>query len=315
MNKEQISDNPEEVKSHYERLSLPDKRGQARYRCKKCGYELICTGRGRLIVHIVGQLIPGTPQKQVKYCGNPDEGLKVALINYMKTDKFHSRLKFKTKRNLLKEVALTPCPHSKVPEGSSSCSSQHSVSENSHHSETVLRKRSLKSSPSSEPPKKYQSISRDSDDENNLKISEAHDLASSMEEMQKEDLLDLLNILRLMDPGKFELALCINQPSSLSRQNIPPVPPMVSFSPYDLISLESSIRLLRHYQLLLQSQNVLRSLGSSEFPNPTLPDITRTIASLLYHSQLFGVVNHESVSPSLTYGTPIPTAATQQDFV
>eukprot|EP01039_Chlorochromonas_danica_P019096 gene19096-23078_t len=148
---EPISDNPEEVKSHYDRLSLPDKRGQARYRCKKCGYELICTGRGRLIVHIVGQLIPGTPQKQVKYCGNPDEGLKVALINYRNTDKFHSRSKFKTKRNLLKEVAVAPCPPIIVSEDS--CSSHHS-----DHSKSVLGKRSVEPSPS-EPPKKYQSIS------------------------------------------------------------------------------------------------------------------------------------------------------------
>eukprot|EP01040_Poterioochromonas_malhamensis_P015486 gene15486-17340_t len=306
MNDLKISDNPEEVKSHYDRLSLPDKRGQARYRCKKCGYELICTGRGRLIVHIVGQLIPGTPQKQVKYCGNPDEGLKVALINYMKTDKFHSRSKFKTKRNLLKEVAVAPCPPIIVSEDS--CSSHHS-----DHSESVLGKRSVEPSPS-EPPKKYQSISQDSDDESQLESPQINGL----EEMQKEDLLGLLNILRLMDPGKFELALCIHRLSSLSRQSIAPVPPMVSphYASVSTLSLTDSIRLLQQHQLLLQSQNVL---GSTY---PILPYnlnlnymITPTIASsLLYPPQLSGQVNHESVNSSLNHGITFPGAAVKQDF-
>lgn len=158
-------------------------------------------------------------------------------------------------------------------------------------------------------------MSQDSDDE-------AHDpQTKSIGEMQKEDLLSLLNILRLMDPGKFELALCL---SSSLRQS---VPSMMSLSPpprdsISLLSLESSIRLWQQYELLLQSQNVLMSLGSSGFPNSTLPHpynlnpvITPTISSsLLYHPQLFGLLHHESVNPSLTHATTAPTAAMQRDF-
>eukprot|EP00599_Poterioochromonas_sp_BG-1_P010965 CAMPEP_0173132854 /NCGR_PEP_ID=MMETSP1105-20130129/387_1 /TAXON_ID=2985 /ORGANISM="Ochromonas sp., Strain BG-1" /LENGTH=301 /DNA_ID=CAMNT_0014044427 /DNA_START=973 /DNA_END=1878 /DNA_ORIENTATION=- len=292
MNKEQISDNPEEVKSHYERLSLPDKRGQARYRCKKCGYELICTGRGRLIVHIVGQLIPGTPQKQVKYCGNPDEGLKVALINYMKTDKFHSRSKFQRKLKTSRDLP-TPIITSK-----NSCSS---------FSETVLGKRSAESSPKDE-------IS---------KVNESSASTNSIGEMEREELLGLLNILRLMDPGKFELALCIKRFSS-SRQS---VLPMMMYGFPSLLSLDDSIRLLQQYQLLLQSQNVLWSLGLSGFPpiigatatNPSLstlnslitPTIPMISSSFLSYPQLFEQVNRASVNDALVnpQDRNMPTAA------
>ncbi len=299
MNTLPISNNPEEVKSHYEKLSVPDKRGQARYRCKKCGYELECTGRGRLIVHIVGQLLSGTPQKQVRFCPNPDERLKAALMSFIKTDKFHSRTKFRTKKCVSKESALAPCG-SKEPatqfspagESADSCSS---------HSESVLGKRSAESFPS-EQPKTFQSTSQYLDPMN------------SFGEMKKEDLLHLLNILRLMDPDKFELALSIKGFSS--RQSVEPV---VSSSDSSLL-LENSIRLLQ-YQQLLQLQNVLCSLGSSGTMHTNPSSLNSVVtpsstlgSSFLFYPQLFGQVNHKSVNTSLTQGNNFPAAAFQQDF-
>lgn len=296
MNTLSISNNPEEVKSHYTKLSLPDKRGQARYCCKKCGYELECTGRGRLIVHIVGQLLSGTPHKQVRFCPNPDEGLKAALISFIKTDKFHSRTKFRPKKCASKELPETQFS----PPATSSTDS-------SSHSESVLGKRSVESSPS-EPRKTYQSTAQCLDDQ-------SHDPANSIEEMKKEDLLGLLNILRLMDPHKFELALYINRFSSGQF-----VRPVMSSQCDSSLLLENSIRLLQQYQLLLQllqSQNILCSFSSSEtmhtntsFPNSMIKPISTQGSSLLDYPQLFGQVNHESVNT----GTNFPVTSFQEDF-
>eukprot|EP01040_Poterioochromonas_malhamensis_P012843 gene12843-14071_t len=305
MNRLSISNNPEEVKSHYEKLSIPDRRGQARYRCKKCGYELECTGRGRLIVHIVGQLLSGTTQKQVKFCPNPDEGLKAALMSFMKTDKFHSRTKFRTKKCGLKELPLVPC-RSKEPSEPQFSSSAGSCSS---HSESVLGKRSAESSPS-ERPKTCQPTSKCLDPDN------------SFGEMKKEDLLRLLDLLRLMDPDRFELALSINGFSSQSAQ------PVVSSHSDSSLLLENSIRLRQQHQLLLQLlqllqlQNVLCSLGSigSMHTNSSLPFYLNSVitpmqgSSLLFYPQLLRQVNHESVNTSLTQDTNFPAAAFQQDF-
>ena len=301
MNTLPISNNPEEVKSHYEKLSVPDKRGQARYRCKKCGYELECTGRGRLIVHIVGQLLSGTPQKQVRFCPNPDERLKAALMSFIKTDKFHSRTKFRTKKCVSKESALAPCGSKEPatqfsPAGGSadSCSS---------HSESVLGKRSAESFPS-EQPKTFQSTSQYLDPDN------------SFGEMKKGDLLHLLNILRLMDPDKFELALSIKGFSS--RQSVEPV---VSSHSDSSLLLENSIRLLQQYQQLLQLlqlQNVLCSLGSSGTMHTNPSSLNSVVtpsstlgSSFLFYPQLLGQVNHESVNTSPIQGNNFPAAAFQ----
>lgn len=102
---EPISSDPENVKSHFVKISNSDKRGQTRYRCKKCGYELECTGRGRLIVHITGRLLPGgTTQKQAKFCKDPDVPLRDALLVFVQSDKFKSREKYRVKK--VKEQAL-----------------------------------------------------------------------------------------------------------------------------------------------------------------------------------------------------------------
>ncbi len=296
-----ISNNPEEVKSHYKKLSVADKKGQARYCCKKCGYELECTGRGRLIVHIVGQLLSGTPQKQVRFCPNPDEGLKAALISFIKTDKFHSRTKFRPKKCGSKEPSETQL----LPPATGSADSC------SSHSESVLGKRSAEFSPS-EPPLTYQSTSQYFDDQ-------SHDPANSIGEMKKEDVLGL-NILRLMDPDKFELALSINRFSS--RQCIRSV---VSSHCDSSLLLENSIRFLHQYQLLLQllqSQNVLCSLGSSGtmHTNHSFPSYLNTVitppqvSSFFFYPQLFGQVNHGLVNASLNQGNNFPAAVFQQDF-
>eukprot|EP01040_Poterioochromonas_malhamensis_P012842 gene12842-14070_t len=303
MNRLSISNNPEEVKSHYEKLSIPDRRGQARYRCKKCGYELECTGRGRLIVHIVGQLLSGTTQKQVKFCPNPDEGLKAALMSFMKTDKFHSRTKFRTKKCGLKELPLVPC-RSKEPSEPQFSSSAGSCSS---HSESVLGKRSAESSPS-ERPKTFQSTSQYLDDQ-------AHDSASSIGEMKKEDMQDLLNILRLMDSDKFELALSISRFSS--RQGARSV---ASSHIDSSLVLEYTIRLIQQYQLLLQSRNVICSIGTMHtypsFPfylNSMITPTNTQGSSLLFYPQLF-VQGNQRMNTSLTQGTNFPAAAFQQDF-
>eukprot|EP01040_Poterioochromonas_malhamensis_P016401 gene16401-18604_t len=132
--------------------------------------------------------------------------------------------------------------------------------------------------------------------------------------MKKGDLLHLLNILRLMDPDKFELALSITGFSS--RQSAEPV---VSSSDSSLL-LENSIRLLQ-YQQLLQLQNVLCSLGSSGTMHTNPSSLNSVVtpsstlgSSFLFYPQLFGQVNHKSVNTSLIQGNNFPAAAFQQDF-
>eukprot|EP01040_Poterioochromonas_malhamensis_P004899 gene4898-5254_t len=243
MNWQPISNDPEEVKSHFDKISSPSKRGQARYRCKKCAYELECTGRGRLIVHIAGQLIPGT-QKQVKFCPNPDEGLKEALINFMKTDKFRSRSKFQTKGSRSR-----PC------------------AENSSPSDSLLGKRQPEFA-GFEPERKFQAInSQDFDEEVCSQITSSiasHELQTdSLSFMDRDDLLNLLRILRLMDSNRFDLALSLLRGNHLplqQHQQQHPGPFIVpdGYQSSLLFSLEASTRRVQH---LIQSQNVLNSFG------------------------------------------------------
>ncbi len=76
----QILADPSEVKSHFTIVEQANRKGQARYRCIMCHHEFSCTGKLRLVQHIVGIEFAGSNFKNVKACPNPFMPLKQALL-------------------------------------------------------------------------------------------------------------------------------------------------------------------------------------------------------------------------------------------
>lgn len=77
---EPISDNPAKIHSHFCRVSEANRKGQARFQCVKCGHEFECSGRKRLIQHIIGYSHQANRYKNVRACSNPHIPLKEALM-------------------------------------------------------------------------------------------------------------------------------------------------------------------------------------------------------------------------------------------
>lgn len=75
-----ISDDPVLFQSHFIRLKVSNRKGQARYRCVTCSHEFECTGKLRLVQHILGRSYTGSQSRNVKYCPNPHLPLKNALL-------------------------------------------------------------------------------------------------------------------------------------------------------------------------------------------------------------------------------------------
>lgn len=76
----QISNNPEKFHSHFIKLRSPNRKGQTRYRCVTCSHEFECTGKLRLIQHILGSAYSGNQSKNVRSCPMPYLPLKEALL-------------------------------------------------------------------------------------------------------------------------------------------------------------------------------------------------------------------------------------------
>ncbi len=75
-----ISNNPEKFHSHFIKLRSPNRKGQTRYRCVTCSHEFECTGKLRLIQHILGAAYTGNQSKNVRSCPMPYQPLKDALL-------------------------------------------------------------------------------------------------------------------------------------------------------------------------------------------------------------------------------------------
>lgn len=91
-----IADEASKVKTHFEILSIPTRKGQARYRCIKCSHEFECTGRNRLIQHIIGT--PGKNRKNVKICPDPHVPMK---LNLLKSNQIQEEMKAEQTKTLL----------------------------------------------------------------------------------------------------------------------------------------------------------------------------------------------------------------------
>jgi hypothetical protein len=74
-----ISNNAEKFHSHFIKMRSPNRKGQTRYKCVTCGHEFECTGKLRLIQHILGAAYSGNQSKNVRSCPQPYLPLKEAL--------------------------------------------------------------------------------------------------------------------------------------------------------------------------------------------------------------------------------------------
>jgi hypothetical protein len=74
-----ISNNAEKFHSHFIKMRSPNRKGQTRYKCNTCGHEFECTGKLRLIQHILGAAYSGNQSKNVRSCPSPYLPLKEAL--------------------------------------------------------------------------------------------------------------------------------------------------------------------------------------------------------------------------------------------
>lgn len=75
-----ISDEPSQIHSHFVRVSEANRKGQARFKCVKCDHAFECSGRKRLIQHILGYSHQANRYKNVRACPNPHQPLKDALM-------------------------------------------------------------------------------------------------------------------------------------------------------------------------------------------------------------------------------------------
>jgi hypothetical protein len=76
---QQISSDPEKLHSHFIKLRNPDRKGQSRYRCVTCCHEFECTGKLRLIQHVLGSTYSDKQKKNVRSCPRPYTPLKEAM--------------------------------------------------------------------------------------------------------------------------------------------------------------------------------------------------------------------------------------------
>eukprot|EP01040_Poterioochromonas_malhamensis_P015271 gene15271-17071_t len=137
-----IADEASKVKTHFEILSIPTRKGQARYRCIKCFHEFECTGRNRLIQHIIGT--PGKNRKNVKICPDPHIPMK---LNLFKSYQIQEEMKAEQAKTLLGKRILEGSNPTSFPDFHSSV-----VSSTDEESSTVTIS-SANTSPNSTPDK------------------------------------------------------------------------------------------------------------------------------------------------------------------
>jgi hypothetical protein len=88
-----------DYRSHVTVLDKPDKKGKTRYCCVTCGHQFTCSGRRRIIQHIIGRDYCLGKERNIVPCPKPLGHLKEALLaGYLQKDK-------DTEQNLL----LSPC--------------------------------------------------------------------------------------------------------------------------------------------------------------------------------------------------------------
>ena len=86
MSTDTISNDPSQVGSHFIQLRDRNKKGQTRFRCKTCGHEFTCSGKKRLIQHIIGKEYLIGKQRNISPCENPYLPLKEALLQKHRRD-------------------------------------------------------------------------------------------------------------------------------------------------------------------------------------------------------------------------------------
>lgn len=91
-----ISAEPKSIKTHFTVVNIPNRRGQARYRCLRCNHEFECSGRSRLIHHVAGVSPSGSQIKHVRACSNPYEPLRLALLADIRKKDIGRRFDFKS---------------------------------------------------------------------------------------------------------------------------------------------------------------------------------------------------------------------------
>jgi hypothetical protein len=121
-----ISSDPKYVKSHFQLIREPDRRGQARYKCLTCSHEFECSGRGRLYQHILGRSWD-TVRKNAKSCPSPYEPLRLNLVEFVKNQAMEKESK---KRQL---ETLTTDSLSTLSGDSSETILQPTMESDSHH--------------------------------------------------------------------------------------------------------------------------------------------------------------------------------------
>jgi hypothetical protein len=121
-----ISSDPKYVKSHFQLIREPDRRGQARYKCLTCSHEFECSGRGRLYQHILGRSWD-TVRKNAKSCPSPYEPLRLNLVEFVKNQAMEKESK---KRQL---ETLTTDSLSTLSGDSSEIILQPTMESDSHH--------------------------------------------------------------------------------------------------------------------------------------------------------------------------------------
>jgi hypothetical protein len=69
-----------DYRSHVTMLGQPDKKGKSRYCCVTCGHQFTCSGRRRIIQHIIGRDYCLGYERDILACPNPNPPLKAALL-------------------------------------------------------------------------------------------------------------------------------------------------------------------------------------------------------------------------------------------
>lgn len=66
---------------HYDMLEARNAKGVGRYRCIQCGHQFTCSGRRRLIQHLLGPAYKISTRNNVRFCPNPIEEIRSQLID------------------------------------------------------------------------------------------------------------------------------------------------------------------------------------------------------------------------------------------
>jgi hypothetical protein len=69
-----------DYRSHVTMLGQPDKKGKSRYCCVTCGHQFTCSGRRRIIQHIIGRDYCLGYERDILACPNPNLPLKASLL-------------------------------------------------------------------------------------------------------------------------------------------------------------------------------------------------------------------------------------------